>query len=153
MNIWRMALAPSIIQNGTCEKLLNWCVIVELKICVRGFIISIEVVYHLCLRRKAFLFLAYLKIEDCLITWYPFLDRRIVPGNSYNSTFIQDAIISVTGRRPCLYCLRIGRDVQLYEIRFAWSNFPGQINCPFRSGCGNSVLFPLARPLRPWHGP
>ena len=139
-----MALAPSIIQDCTCEKLLYMCVNGELEICVRGLIISVEVVYHLCLRRKALLFLAYLKIEDCLLSWYPFLDRRIVPGNFYNSTFIRNGIYSVTGRHPCLYCRLIGRDVQLFEIRFAWSNIPVRINCPFRSGCGNSVLIPLA---------
>ena len=139
-----MALAPSTIQNGTSNKLLDWWRNGEFEICVGGFLDSLQVVYHLYLCRKAFLFLAYLKIEVCLLTWYPFLAQRIVPGFYYNPTFIRNAVSTVTGKFPCLYCLTIRNVVQLYEIRFAWANRYPLRNCPFRSGCGNSVLFPLA---------
>ncbi|KAK4595645.1 hypothetical protein RGQ29_013932 [Quercus rubra] len=74
------------------------------------------------------------------------IGRRIIPGNIYPSTFIRDAVYSVTHRIPILHCVEIDYVFQLLEIRFCANRDSRQLrNCVFSSNCGNSgVLIPLA---------
>jgi len=71
---------------------------------------------------------------------------RIIPGHSYRSSVIRDAVYSVTHKMPMLHCITVGNIVQLLEIRFCASRNSNQLSdCNFYSNCGNGMVY-LPRP-------